>query len=64
MNLAIPSLLLVANLCVARPVLQSDPSAMRPVRRSDSDRFTNIHPYAHYGEVVRKLRAAVYQALE
>ncbi|TAE26885.1 MAG: class A beta-lactamase-related serine hydrolase [Cytophagales bacterium] len=26
--------------------------------------FTNIHPYAHYGEVVRKFRSTVYQALE
>lgn len=26
--------------------------------------FTNVHPYAHYGEVVRKFRSAVYQALE
>ena len=26
--------------------------------------FTNVHPYAHYGEVVRKFRSTVYQALE
>lgn len=26
--------------------------------------FTNVHPYAHNGEVVRKFRSTVYQALE
>lgn len=26
--------------------------------------FTNIHPYVHYGEFVRKFRSTVYQALE
>ncbi len=26
--------------------------------------FTNVHPYAHYSEVVRKFRSTVYQALE
>ncbi len=26
--------------------------------------FTNVQPYAHYGDVVRKFRATVYQALE
>jgi CubicO group peptidase (beta-lactamase class C family) len=26
--------------------------------------FTNIHPYAHYSDFVRKFRIAVYQALE
>ena len=26
--------------------------------------FTNVHPYAHYGEFVRKFRAMVYQAIE
>lgn len=26
--------------------------------------FTNVQPYAHYGEFVRKFRATVYQALE
>lgn len=25
--------------------------------------FTNVHPYAHYGDFVRKFRIAVYQAL-
>ncbi|TAE47910.1 MAG: class A beta-lactamase-related serine hydrolase [Bacteroidetes bacterium] len=25
--------------------------------------FTNVHPYAHYGDFVRKFRVAVYQAL-
>lgn len=26
--------------------------------------FTNVYPYAHYGDFVRKFRTAVYQALE
>ncbi len=26
--------------------------------------FTNVHPYAHYGEFVRKFRISVYQALK
>lgn len=26
--------------------------------------FTNVHPYAHYGDFVRKFRSTVYQALE
>ncbi len=26
--------------------------------------FTNVHPYAHYGEFVRKFRVLVYQALQ
>jgi CubicO group peptidase (beta-lactamase class C family) len=26
--------------------------------------FTNVHPYAHYGEFVRKFRIGVYQALK
>ncbi|MBO0935304.1 beta-lactamase family protein [Fibrella sp. HMF5335] len=26
--------------------------------------FTNVHPYAHYSEFVRKFRMAVYQAME
>ncbi|MEZ0485012.1 serine hydrolase domain-containing protein [Fibrella aquatica] len=26
--------------------------------------YTNVHPYAHYGDFVRKFRVAVYQALE
>ncbi|MDX2286985.1 MAG: serine hydrolase domain-containing protein [Bacteroidia bacterium] len=26
--------------------------------------YTNVHPYAHYGELVRKFRVLVYQAME
>ena len=26
--------------------------------------FTNVHPYAHYGEFVRKFRSTVYQAMD